>query len=60
MNEPSVAASIHRDSSAAVALGAVGTPTFLINDLMVSGNPGSRDLNEYVKAALKNLKASRP
>jgi protein-disulfide isomerase len=51
MDEPSVAALVHQDSAAAAALGAEGTPTFLINNLMISGDPGFERLNEYVKAA---------
>lgn len=53
MLDPAVEAVILRDSSAAMALGARATPTFLINDVMVSGNIGFNQLNELVKAALR-------
>lgn len=51
--DSTVDALVRRDSLAAMQLGTHETPTFLINDLMVMGNPGFEQLNEYVKAALK-------
>lgn len=53
MTDGSAAAAVRRDSVAAVALGATGTPTFLINDVVVSGNVGFAQLNEHIKNALK-------
>ena len=55
----SVAVLVNQDSAAAVALGVEGTPTILINDLMVIGDPGFEQLNEYVKAALRRNDATR-
>jgi protein-disulfide isomerase len=56
MNRPSIAAAIAQDAAAAATLGATGTPTFLVNDLMISGNPGLAALNQYVKEAIKASK----
>lgn len=52
MEDKSVGAAVRRDSVAAVALGVTATPTFLINNVVVSGNVGFAALNGYVKAAL--------
>jgi protein-disulfide isomerase len=59
LNTRSAAYQVHQDSVAAVALGVQGTPTFLINDLMVIGNPGFEQLSEYVKAALRRNDGTR-
>jgi protein-disulfide isomerase len=59
MDSRSATAVVDRDSAAAVALGVQGTPTFLINSLMVIGNPGFEQLNDYVKAALEGSHAVR-
>jgi protein-disulfide isomerase len=39
---------VSRDSVAARVLGIQGTPTFLINDLMVSGFPGDSVMDQYI------------
>ena len=57
MERPSTRAAVARDTVAAAALGAHGTPTFLINDLMVSGNPGLVTLNQSSKKRSNRLSA---
>lgn len=51
MDDRSVDSIIFRDSSDAMALGASGTPTLLINEVMVVGNPGFDALERYVRDA---------
>ena len=41
-----------RDTVAAFKLGVTGTPTFLINDLLVRGFYGDAVMNELISAAL--------
>ena len=43
---------IARDTLAATTLGARGTPTFLINDLLVTGFLRSERMDELVKYAM--------
>ena len=49
---------IERDRAAGDRLGVVGTPTFLINDLEVTGAPSLDQLEQYVHEALK--RSARP
>lgn len=56
LDDPSVDSIISRDSSTAMALGASGTPTLLVNDLMVVGNPGFDRLDQYVRDAKARAK----
>ena len=42
---------LQRDSAAGARLGVEGTPTFLLNDLKISGSPGPKRLEEYFAAA---------
>lgn len=44
---------VRSDSLAAIRLGVDRTPTFLIDSLMIPGNPGFEQLNTYVKAILR-------
>lgn len=44
---------VRRDLTAGIALGVVGTPTFLINDLLVPTYPGAVGLERYVAEALR-------
>jgi protein-disulfide isomerase len=44
---------IGRDTLAGARLGVVATPTFLINGLLVAGDPGADSLEDYVAAALR-------
>jgi protein-disulfide isomerase len=44
---------IARDRAAGDRLGVIGTPTFLINDLEVTGAPSLDQLDKYVREALK-------
>ena len=49
---PSIESIVDADTAAGVALGVQGTPTFLVNNLMVNGNPGFEQMVLYTKAAL--------
>lgn len=50
---------IGRDRRLAAKLGVEGTPTFLINNMMLSGYPGKARLEEVVRAALERNKPQR-
>lgn len=52
MSDPAIAAVVKEDRAAGERLGVIGTPTFLINDLEVSGYPGKGKLAELVRSAL--------
>lgn len=56
MKRSATAAVVQRDTAAAIALGARGTPTLLINDLAIDGSPGLTTLDHYVKDALRSSK----
>lgn len=45
-------AAIHRDTIAANELGLRGTPSFLINNMLVEGHPGLATLDEVIRIAL--------
>jgi len=49
-----------RDTMAAAELGVTGVPTFLINDLLVSGFHGPEVMNELVEEALRRARSSPP
>jgi protein-disulfide isomerase len=53
MKDSLASAILARDEAAAATLGITGTPTFLINDLLVMGDPGLDIFNRYVRDALK-------
>ena len=53
LSDRSAAQVVVRDRLAAHALGARGTPTFLINHLKVAGYRGAEQLNALVAAELK-------
>jgi protein-disulfide isomerase len=53
MRNPTMDALVREDSLAARRLGVDGTPTFLIDSLMVPGNPGFEQLNTYVETVLR-------
>ena len=54
MEDPYVAEQVHIDSLAAVALEATGTPTLVINDVLIPGDPGLEMLRQYVDEALES------
>lgn len=53
MHSPPMDSLVREDSLAARRLGIDATPTFLIDSLLVPGNPGFERLNAYVKAVLR-------
>jgi protein-disulfide isomerase len=44
---------IETDIDAAKAIGGTGTPTIVVNGLMLVGSPDSTHLDEYVRTALR-------
>jgi len=52
LTDPATVDAVRRDQQAGLALGVVGTPTLLINDLEVAGYPGKRELSRLVQGAL--------
>jgi len=59
MNESIALPAIEWDTAAGRRLGVRGTPTFLINELMIAGYPGAERLEQYVNAAVRRARARR-
>lgn len=51
---------VQRDIAAAGALGGTGTPTLLVNDLMLPGAPDSTRFDQYVRRALRQSGGALP
>ena len=52
LSDPTITALVKQDQAAGEKLGVIGTPTFLINDLEISGYPGEGRLTELARSAL--------
>lgn len=59
MKGDEAAAIVARDSAAAARLGAPGTPTFLINDILVTGFPGAAVMDSVILSALVQAKRAQ-
>ncbi|MDQ2889018.1 MAG: DsbA family protein [Gemmatimonadota bacterium] len=51
LTDPRTAAIVAADTLAGTRIGIKGTPTILVNDLMVDGYPGKGELDGYIRAA---------
>ena len=58
MSSPATSQVVTRDSLAGTQLGIRATPTFLINETLISGHPGFEELNNQVINALRSSRAN--